>query len=177
MIKILEKKGYTYLLEACRILQDQGNEFECHIVGEGPLRTMLQTKIRRLGLEDTVYLYGALPHQAVIDAYREATMFVLPAVLSQDGDRDGIPNVILEAQAMELPVISTQHSGIPEVVSDGLNGFLVAPADEVALAQAIAKLLENSALCSEMGQRGRQIVIENFDIDRNAKSLLDAILT
>jgi glycosyltransferase involved in cell wall biosynthesis len=174
--QLKEKKGFIYLLEACRILRDQGYEFECHIVGEGPQRTMLQTKIFHLGLEEIVYLLGALPHQAVIDAYREATIFVLPAVVSQDGDRDGIPNVILEAQAMELPVVSTRHSGIPEVVKDGINGLLVEPADTAALAQAIAKLLEDSALCVEMGQRGRQIVTEKFDVDRNAQSLLDAIL-
>lgn len=174
--QLKEKKGFIYMLKACQTLRAQGHEFECHIVGEGPQRAMLRTEIRRLGLEEIVYLLGALPHEDVIDAYKEATMFVLPAVVSQDGDRDGIPNVILEAQAMELPVVSTRHSGIPEVIQDGFNGLLVEPANESALAQAIAKLLEDSALGAEMGQRGRQIVTEKFDVDRNAKSLLDAIL-
>jgi glycosyltransferase involved in cell wall biosynthesis len=174
--QLKEKKGFIYMLKACQTLRAQGHEFECHIVGEGPQRAMLRTEIRRLGLEEIVYLLGALPHEDVIDAYKEATMFVLPAVVSQDGDRDCIPNVILEAQAMELPVVSTRHSGIPEVIQDGFNGLLVEPANESALAQAIAKLLEDSALGAEMGQRGRQIVTEKFDVDRNAKSLLDAIL-
>lgn len=175
--QLKEKKGFTYLLKACRRLKDRGHVFECRIIGEGPLRQALEEEIRELKLQEIVLLYGALPHQAVISAYQQASLFVLPAVLSQDGDRDGIPNVILEAEAMELPVVSTNHSGIPEVVDDGVNGFLVPPADEKALAEAIAKLLDDPALREEMGRQGRHFVTENFDASRNAERLLEAILT
>lgn len=175
--QLKEKKGFTYLLKACRRLKDKGYAFECQIIGDGPLRETLEEEIRELKLQETVFLYGALPHQAVINAYQKASLFVLPSVLSQDGDRDGIPNVILEAEAMELPVVSTNHSGIPEVVNDGVNGFLVPPADDKALAEAIAKLLDDPVLREEMGRQGRRFVADNFDVDRNAKRLLDAILT
>lgn len=170
--QLKEKKGFAHLLCACRLLKDQGYDFQCHIVGEGPDRQALASQIQQLGLGETVTLCGALPHQAVIDQYRGADIFVLPCVTSQDGDRDGIPNVILEAMAMELPVVSTRHSGIPEVVLDGQNGLLVPPADDTALAQALAKLLEDGNGRNQLGQRGRQTVIESFSVEKNVERLL-----
>jgi glycosyltransferase involved in cell wall biosynthesis len=171
--QLREKKGFSFLLKACRTLIDQGYDLECHIVGEGPLRQTLEAQIRQLSLENTVMLCGALPHQEVINKYRQAAIFVQPSILSLDGDRDGIPNVILEAMAMELPVVSTRHSGIPEVVQDGINGLLVPPADDIALAQALARLLDSPAERRRLGQRGRQTVIENFDLEQNVKQLLE----
>ncbi|GJM42216.1 MAG: colanic acid biosynthesis glycosyltransferase WcaL [Ardenticatenaceae bacterium] len=170
--QLKEKKGFAHLLCACRQLKDQGYAFHCHIVGEGPDRQKLTRQIQQLDLIGTVTLCGALPHQAVIDKYREADIFVLPCITSQDGDRDGIPNVILEAMAMELPVVSTRHSGIPEVVVDGVNGLLVPPADDTALAQALAKLLDDGNGRRQLGQRGRQTVIESFSVEKNVKRLL-----
>jgi colanic acid/amylovoran biosynthesis glycosyltransferase len=169
--QLREKKGFTFLLAACRSLKDDGYDFECQIIGEGPLRPVLEEQIRRLSLENTLFLRGALPHQQVIEAYRQSTIFVLPCVTGEDGDRDGIPNVILEAMAMELPVVSTQHSGIPEVVSDGINGRLVPPGDATALAGALAQLVDDPDLRAELGQRGRQTVAERFDLCRNTERL------
>ena len=174
--QLKEKKGFGYLLKACRLLTDLGYDLTCHIVGGGQLQATLEAEIQRLSLQETVSLRGALPHQEVIDEYRQATMFVLPAVISQDGGRDGIPNVILEAMAMEIPVISTQHSGIPEVVENDVNGLLVPPADEQALAQAMAKLLDDPPLREQLGQNGRQTVLNNFDIEQNARTLLNEML-
>jgi glycosyltransferase involved in cell wall biosynthesis len=174
--QLKEKKGFSYLLKACRLLMDLGYDLACHIVGGGQLQATLEAEIQRLSLQETVSLRGALPHQEVIDEYRQATMFVLPAVISQDGGRDGIPNVILEAMAMEIPVISTQHSGIPEVVENDVNGLLVPPADEQALAQAMAKLLDDPPLREQLGQNGRQTVLNNFDIEQNARTLLNEML-
>lgn len=171
--QLKEKKGFTYLLRACHLLKDQGYEFQCHIVGEGPDRQKLAHQIQQLGLVETVTLCGALPHQAVIGKYEEADIFVLPCIIGEDGDRDGIPNVILEAMAMELPVVSTCHSGIPEVVVDGVNGLLVPPADESALAQALAKLLEDENGRWRLGQCGRQTVIESFSVEKNVERLLE----
>ncbi len=169
--QLKEKKGFPYLLTACRKLKDQGYHFQCHIVGEGPDRQALTHQIQQLGLDEMVTLCGALPHQEVIDKYRQADIFVLPCVTGQDGDRDGIPNVILEAMAMELPVVSTRHSGIPEVVVNGVNGLLVPPADDAALAQALAKLLDDGNGRSQLGQRGRQTVIESFSVEKNVDRL------
>lgn len=169
--QLKEKKGFSYLLMACQRLMAKGYEFECQIVGEGPLRKTLEAQIRRLSLDKTVTLCGALPHSEVISKYRQASIFTLPAILSADGDRDGIPNVILEAMAMQLPIVSTQHSGIPEVIKDGINGFLVPPADDAALANALASLLDDPGKRRQMGLKGRQTVNEKFDLKRNVKRL------
>jgi len=175
--QLKEKKGFAYLLEACHILKENGYNFHCKIIGEGPLQSALEQKIQELSLDDRVTLCGALPHESVIDQMKSSTMFVLPCVTGSDGDRDGIPNAILEAMAMKLPVISTIHSGIPEVITDGVNGLLVAPADHEALAQAIARLLDEPQLGRQMGERGRQTVDENFDARRNASRLLKQMTT
>jgi glycosyltransferase involved in cell wall biosynthesis len=171
--QLREKKGFNYLLLACRILADRGYSFDCQIVGEGPQREYLESRIKELSLEDLVQLCGALPHRQVIEKYQQASLFVLPAILASDGDRDGIPNVILEAMTMDLPVVSTDHSAIPEVVEDGVNGLLVPPADEHALAEALEKLITNPDYAQELSSRGRKIVMDNFDPLTNSKLLLD----
>ena len=170
--QLKEKKGITFLLQACRLLKDAGYEFTCEIVGEGPLQSALMAEIHQLGLEGTVTLCGALPHDQVIRKYAEARVFVLPAVVGANGDRDGIPNVILEAMAMKLPVVSTQHSGIPEVLEDEVNGLLVPPADAMALKNAIARLLDDPETARQYGERGRQTVAERFDLGSNVGKLL-----
>jgi colanic acid/amylovoran biosynthesis glycosyltransferase len=173
--QLKEKKGFTYLLQACRWLLDQGYDFECHIVGGGPLHAALSQEIDALALGQSVQLLGAQPHRRVVAEFSQASLFVLPAVLGADGDRDGIPNVILEAMAMEVPVVSTDHSGIPEVVHDGQTGLLVPAADVPALARALARLLDDPELGRQMGHNGRQFVQANFDINRNAALLLSEI--
>lgn len=170
--QLKEKKGLAYLITACRILKEQGYDLECQIVGEGPLRAELEKQIRQFSLEDTVMLCGARPHPEVIEKYRRATLFVLPCVVSANGDRDGIPNVILEAMAMQLPVVSTRHSGIPEVVEDGVNGLLIPPEDGTALAEAMAQLLDHPEQRHEFGLKARQTIVERFSVEQNVKRLL-----
>jgi glycosyltransferase involved in cell wall biosynthesis len=170
--QLKEKKGFGYLLEACRILIDQGVEFTCVIVGEGPLRSALETKIAELSLQHRVRLLGSLPHQAVIEKYKEATTFVLPCVTAANGDRDGIPNVILEAMAMGLPVVSTRHSGIGEAVEDGRSGLLVPPGDSTALAGSLAQLIGDEELRERLGRFARERVVEFFDVEVNVTRLL-----
>ncbi|HSL45269.1 MAG TPA: glycosyltransferase [Anaerolineales bacterium] len=174
--QLKEKKGFTYLLQACQILKARGYAFRCQIVGEGPLRDALEQQIRDFSLEKHVTLCGAIPHDSVIQKLRISTMFVLPCVTSSDGDRDGIPNAILEAMAMQLPVVSTAHSGIPEVISDGVNGFLVPSADATALAEKMAELLDRPTLRQRMGEHGRQMVSEKFDVTNNAHRLLEQMV-
>jgi colanic acid/amylovoran biosynthesis glycosyltransferase len=166
------KKGLADLIDACAELRRRGHDFRCLIVGEGPLRAELEGRIRRRGLGDVVRLLGALDHSAVVEHYRRAELFVLPCVTAPDGDRDGIPNVLLEAMAMELPVVSTRHSGIPEAVEDGRSGFLVEPHDPAGLADAIARLLHDPETGRHLGRRGRAIVLESFDLDANVRELL-----
>jgi colanic acid/amylovoran biosynthesis glycosyltransferase len=175
--QLKEKKGFSYLIEACQILRDKGYTFHCQIIGEGPLRSTLEQQIRNLSLESYVTLCGALPHESVIRQLKSSVMFVLPCITGSDGDRDGIPNAILEAMAMQLPVVSTLHSGIPEVVTNEFNGLLVPSADSKSLAEAIARLLDHPGLRHQMGERGRQIVAENFDAKHNASQLLQQMMS
>jgi colanic acid/amylovoran biosynthesis glycosyltransferase len=172
--QLKEKKGLRHLIDACRLLADRGVELECEIVGDGPLRDELATQVEVLGLGDRVRLTGALPHPQVVDRYRRASVFVLPCVVAADGDRDGIPNAILEAMAMAIPVVSTPISGIPEVVREGETGLLVPPADPGALADALERLLANPAARGELGARGQAFVTAEFDIARNVRRLADA---
>lgn len=170
--QLKEKKGFSYLIDACRLLVERGRKFTCEIVGEGPLHAQLRRRISAAGLDDVVVLRGALPHHEVREAYRRAEVFVLPCVVGADGDRDGIPNVILEAMASGLPVVSTDHSGIPEAVEDGVSGLLVAPEDAVALADALGGLLDDADLRRRFGEMGRKLVADAFDVEANVDRLL-----
>jgi glycosyltransferase involved in cell wall biosynthesis len=167
--QLSERKGFVPLIQACRRLKDQGYDMVCHIVGKGPQYQELNDLIQELELTDTVTLCGALPHEAVIEKNDQATLFCLPCVMSKEGNLDGIPNVLPEAMAMQRPVISTTLSGIPELVDHEVNGLLVPAGDVDALVAAIARLLDDPALCQRLGKNGRQTVLEKFDIRRNIK--------
>lgn len=170
--RLVEKKGLPYLLQACRILKDEGYRFSCRIVGEGPFRPQLEEQIRALDVSDCVELRGAVTHERVIAMYQGATMKVLPCIIGENGDRDGIPNVLVEAMYMGVPVISTPVSGIPELVTHEQNGLLVADRDAVALAGAMKRLLDDTALCRRLASAGRQTVLTHFDMSHNVTRLL-----
>ncbi len=174
--RLVEKKGLTYLLQACRILKDQGYNFRCRIVGEGPLRSTLEEQIRELDLVECVELYGAETHERVIEMYRQATLKALPCVVSENGDRDGIPNVLVEALYMGVPVISTPISGVPELIAPEENGVLVPARDSQALAGAMARLLHDPQLRQRLAAAGQQTVLESFDMARNVTRLKQLLL-
>src|SRR5438552_168647 len=144
--RMVEKKGFADLLEAIRILRERGREFRVEIVGSGPLKEQLQNRIRELALADRVKLLGARAQDFVSAAYQRATVFVLPCVVTSNGDRDGIPNVLYEAMASGTPVISTPVSAIPELIDSGRNGLLVEQRSPEMLADAIEKLLLDADL-------------------------------
>lgn len=171
--QLKEKKGFDYLIRACRLLKDRGYNFRCEIIGEGPMRPELEALITDLDLHDTLILRGALLHSEVVARYAQATLFALACVLAEDGDRDGVPNVLLEAMAMQVPVVSTRLSGIPEVIEDGLTGLLVPSRDEEALANALAKLLDDPDLRERLSQDGRKRVEERFDVRENVSRLIE----
>jgi len=175
--RLVEKKGLEYLIRACRLLKDQGRDFACHIVGPGPDRQKLEDLVTQLSLQDTVKLCGALPHDQVIGQYDLATIFVLPCIQGGDGSLDGIPNVLAEAMAMKLPVVSTPVSAIPELVQDQVSGLLVPPRDEQALAAALRRLLDNPVLCTQLGEKGRQTIVETFNIEQNVRSVYDIFVS
>ena len=173
--RLVEKKGIAYLLRACRLLIDQGYDFTCCIVGDGPLRTALEQEIRELALADRVELLGAQPHERVIELYQQATLVTLPCIVSQDGDRDGIPNVLVESLYMRVPIVSTTVSGIPELITSEVNGLLVPPNDSVALAATLGRLLDDPALRDRLATAGRQTVLEQFDMIQNVTHLIDLL--
>lgn len=175
--RLLEKKGLSYLLQACKMLKDKGYDFTCCIVGEGPLRQSLDQEIRELRIGDRVELYGAATHAQVVEMFQQATISPLPCIIDKHGDRDGIPNVLVEALSMGVPVVSTPVSGIPELITSEVNGLLVPPNDSEALASALARLLDDPSLRHRLAVAGRQTVVAHFDMRRNVKYLLSLFHT
>lgn len=172
--QLKQKKGLRYLIEACAMLHEEGAVVACQIAGDGPLRAELQAAIEGSAAADDVTLLGSVSHPLAIDLLQRASVFALPSIIAEDGARDGIPNVILEAMAMALPVISTPTSGIPEVLKDGVNGILVDTADPRALADAIRHLMDDRDLRERMGAAGRAFVEKEFDLSLNAVTFLTA---
>lgn len=167
--QLAERKGFAQLIEACHILKEHGVRFQCQIIGRGPQRLALENKIADLSLGDCVTLCGALPHEEVIERYKNASMFVMPCIQSADGNLDGIPNVLFEAMSMQVPVISTRISAIPELIVDEENGLLVEPNNPGALAAAMNKLIESPQQAHRLGRSGRESVIAEFDVESNVR--------
>jgi colanic acid/amylovoran biosynthesis glycosyltransferase len=170
--RLVEKKGHGYLIEACHLLRKQGLDFECRIVGSGPLKPKLEERIAQYDLKDRVRLVGGQPQSKVLRLLRSwADVFALPCVIAQDGDRDGIPVALAEAMAMELPVISTDIVGISELVQPG-TGILVPSRDALALAKALQTIhAANPSSCIEMGRRGRAVVDAEFNLLKGTTQL------
>lgn len=170
--RFVEKKGLRHLVEACARLRDAGQRFRCTLLGEdGPERPAIEARIAELGLHGIVELRGPVTHAELREIYAASTLFVLPCLIAGDGDRDGIPNVLAEAMAMGLPVVTTAVSGIPEIVSDGVDGAIVPPADAPALAVALEALLADPARRARLGAAARRTICERFDSRRTTLEL------
>lgn len=170
-----EYKGQCYLIDACHFLHQQGIDFECQLVGGGSDRPELERQIVALGLGNCVHLLGPRSQDEVAELVAAADAFVLPSVIQSNGKMEGIPVVLMEAMACELPVVSTRISGIPELVEDGETGLLVPPRDAQALAAALSKLYHNRQAASEMGRLGRQKVLAEFTLADSVSRLSDLI--
>jgi glycosyltransferase involved in cell wall biosynthesis len=169
--RAVEKKGLDTLLEAFARLPDDLHWKWTHIAG-GPLLNELKQQAESLGLSDKVEFLGSQAQSRVLQAYNESDLFVLPCRIAADGDRDGLPNVIVEAQSQKLAVISTPISGIPELIDDGVNGALVPPNNPEKLADALERLSSNPDLRNEMGKAGMKRVREDFDAAKEIDLLL-----
>ena len=169
--RLVPKKGLNDLISACQLMKARGVKFRCAIVGEGPLRGELERQISKLGLEDTVTLLGAMAHDRLVALYGQASVFALSPQVMEDGDRDGIPNVLAEAMAAGLPVVSTCVSGIPELVEDGRTGLLVGPKDPAALADAIERLLSDPAKSQSLAVAARRKMEDSFECWETTKAV------
>jgi len=169
--RLVEKKGLEDLIAAAALLRRRGRRFMVEIIGEGPLRSTLQAQVRAFGLEGVIALAGARSQEAVCLAYRRASVFALPCKVAGNGDRDGIPNVLLEAVASGVPVVSTPVSGIPELIESGRQGLLVEPAQPVMLADALERILSSPELSSRLAGAARARLEAHFSLDRSAARL------
>jgi glycosyltransferase involved in cell wall biosynthesis len=169
--RLVEKKGFPDLLRACDMLKRAGRQFRCAIYGEGPLERELAAMIDALNLSDTVSLAGSCSQRELIAVLQRADLFALAPFVTADGDRDGIPNVLVEAMACGVPVVSTRAAGIPELVRHDENGLLVEPRDVSGLAAALTALLEDRSLRERLGAAGRQTVVESFDLRAAARQI------
>lgn len=170
--RLRAKKGLDTLVDACALLRGRGLAFRCEIVGYGEEQAALQQRIDGLGLSAQVRLTGKLAREQVIERYAQAAVYLQPSRIAADGDRDGIPNVLLEAMSMSLPVVASAVSGIPELVQHEVNGLLAAPDDAAALADAVQRLLADPALAASLGRAARESVTLGFDNDHNLRTLL-----
>jgi glycosyltransferase involved in cell wall biosynthesis len=169
--RLVEKKGFRYLIAACKILAERGLHFQCAIYGDGPLMADLQHQVMRAGLEAYVRLYGPCAQEDLPDIYRSATIFALAPCVASNGDRDGIPNVLLEAMATGLPVVTTDVGGIPELIEHGYSGLLVPEKDPLALADALEQLLRDETQRHLLGSKARHHVVTHFDAERTLNQL------
>ena len=174
--RLIEKKGVAFAIDAVSRLLLKGEQIDYTVVGDGVLRQDLQQLIEGMGIERQVKLLGWKTHEEVQMLLEESHVLVAPSLTTEGGDQEGIPNAIKEAMASGLPVISTFHSGIPELVTDGVSGLLVPERDAASLADALMYLISHPEMCKEMGQAGRRQVEKKFDTNSLNKKLEELYL-
>jgi glycosyltransferase involved in cell wall biosynthesis len=168
--RAVDKKGFDDLLAAlARIPPDR--HWRLTHIGGGPMLAALETTARRLGIAERVNWRGPQAQAAVLDAYRSADIFALPCRLGADGDRDGLPNVLLEAQSQKLACVSTRISGIPELIQHDVTGLLVEPRAIDALAAALSRLIADPELRRRLGESGFTRAVRTFSLDAGADRL------
>lgn len=168
-----EVKGHKYLIKACRILRARGVDFVCSLVGDGPLRREIEALIEEADLQKHIKLLGNQTRHSVAALMSKSDVLALTSVYTRDGRREGIPVAIMEGMASCLPVVASEISGIPELVESGRTGILVRPRDPEAIADALEMLAKDQPLRAAMGKAGREKVVREFNLRRNAEKLLN----
>src|SRR5437773_8086298 len=171
--RLVTFKGFEDLIDACAELANRGIDFLCDIIGDGPLRDILQQKIEKLDLSSKVNLLGSLSQQAVLEKLRTTDIFALASTIDAQGATDVFPTVILEAMASARPVVSTRLAGIPELVLDGETGILVSPGEPSALTNALEQLLLDPELRLRHGRAGRARLEQHFRIENTVAPLVE----
>ncbi|GAB3104959.1 glycosyltransferase family 4 protein [Isoptericola nanjingensis] len=177
--RLVEKKGFGDLLDALALLVAAGRDVHLDLVGSGPEEAELRDRAAVLGLlrdgAEHVTFHGPLPQDRVRDVVARAAVFAAPCVLGADGNRDGLPTVLLEAMALGTPVVSTPVTGIPEAVRDGETGRLVPPGDAPALAAALGALLDDPGEAARLADGARARIEAEFDVVGTSRRLLDVL--
>jgi glycosyltransferase involved in cell wall biosynthesis len=174
--RLVEKKGFTDLLRALRRVKDRGVRFQVRLCGEGPLHDELVRLRDELGLHDDVELTGAQDSDEIVEALHDATAFALTPRVLADGDRDGIPNVLVEAMACGLPVVTTTAGGISELVEHDVNGLVSEPGDLMDIADSRARVLTDARARARLGAAARQTVERGYDTDDSARFLEELLV-
>jgi len=164
--RLVEKKGIEYAIRAVSRVAEHTPNLQYRIAGDGPLKEDLVHLAANLGLEEKVHFLGSKEHNEILHLMSDSDILLAPSVTSKDGDQEGIPVVLMEALAMQLPVISTDHSGIPELVQDGVSGLLVPERDVETLAKRLTDLIEQPKLRISLGRAGRKAVEQHYNIIR-----------
>lgn len=166
--RFVEKKGLEYAIQAIARVRSLMPELSMRydLIGEGPLLQSIRLLIDQYGLQEIVQLHGALPNEEVRSLLDQSDLFMLPSVTAKNGDQEGIPVALMEAMASGMPVLSTHHSGIPELIEDGRSGFLVPERDVGALAERIIFLARNANQWPELGRAGREKVMKDYNVER-----------
>lgn len=171
--RLVEKKGIEYSIRAIAELVDVTQNIEYNVIGDGPLREELQQLIQKLNLGDKVKLLGWKQQQELIEILNNSHIFIAACVTGKDGNQDAPVNTLKEAMAMGMPVIGTLHGGIPELIEDGISGFLVPERDVDAIAEKLGYLIKHPEIWPEMGRAGRAYVEEHYDTNKLNDELVE----
>ncbi|MFQ6550228.1 glycosyltransferase [Aestuariibius sp. 2305UL40-4] len=169
--RLVEKKGFHILIEAVRLMAEAGDVPSCTIIGSGEEHDDLAAQIADSGMGAHIRLEGPRPQSQVMEAMRNAAVLACPCVIGSDGNRDGMPTVLIEAMALGLPVIATDMVGIPELVRDGETGLLVPDADPQALADALQRATRDADLRAALSARARALIETEYDVTKSASTL------
>ncbi len=170
--RLVEKKGHEYAIKAVAKVVSKHKTIIYQIAGDGPLKCELESLVTKLGIENYIKFLGNVVDDELLKLYRDSHIFALPSVTAGNGDQEGIPVVLMEAQATGLPVISTFHSGIPEVVADGKSGYLVPERDVDAMTKKLEYLVVHPEIWSEMGRAGRKFIEARYDVRKLNQQLV-----
>jgi len=169
--RLEEKKGHSYLIDACALLRARGLAIRCQLVGDGELRPAIEAQIARLGLGEHVILLGSQPRDRVRALLAESDVVAMPSIITNEGRQEGIPVALMEAMAMQIPVVATDTSGVSELIEHGRSGLLVPQRNAESLANALLLLAGQGELRNRLGVEARTVVLRSFDLRANTAAL------
>lgn len=171
--RLHEIKGLEYALEAIKIVSKKRKGIKYIIIGDGPQKDFLIEKIKSLEIIEDVILLGNIPNEKALEYIKRAKISLLPSVIAQNGDRDGIPTTLIESMYLQTPVITSNVSGIPELVEDGISGLLTSPKNILDIVDKINLLLNDEGLYLSIKQKSKEKIMKEFNIESNMEKMID----